>query len=200
MAPRTDYGAVIADPPWPYRNKGVNGAAVNHYPTMSIEEICALPVNDWCAADAVLYLWTTWPQLEDSMKVVRAWGFKYVTGLPWIKVAEPPQCDMFGEKPLRPTFGTGWWVRGCSEAILIAKRGRAKRPESAHVGLLSERFEHSRKPDSVHELAEQHPGPYLELFARRAREGWDTWGNELPDPQGDAVTPRLITAAYAVHT
>ena len=120
IAPRTDYGAVIADPPWPYRNNGVNGAAVNHYPTMSIEKICALPVANWCAADAVLYLWATWPQV-------------------------------------------------------------------AHVGLLSERFEHSRKPDSVHELAEQHPGPYLELFARRSREGWDTWGNEIP------ATPNYIS-------
>jgi N6-adenosine-specific RNA methylase IME4 len=96
---------------------------------------------------------------------------------------------MFGEKPLRPTFGTGWWVRGCSEPILIAKRGQAKHPKVPHVGLLSERFAHSRKPDSVHELAEQHPGPYLELFARRARKGWDAWGNELPDPQGNTVTP-----------
>jgi N6-adenosine-specific RNA methylase IME4 len=187
------FKTVIADPPWPYRNSGGNGAAENHYPAMSIEAICALPVSEQCADDAVLFLWSTWPQLADAFKVIQAWGFEYKTGLPWIKLAGDPEPDLFGPPRLRPAFGTGFWVRGCSEPVLITKRGDAKPPDVKHLGLLSKRFEHSRKPDSVHELTEQHPGPYLELFARRERHGWTCWGNEM-----SPWCPRQFTDASAL--
>jgi N6-adenosine-specific RNA methylase IME4 len=102
-----------------------------------------------------------------------------VTGLPWIKTLEPPTLDLWGELRARPSFGIGYWLRGCSEPILLGKRGNAKCPDVPYLGLLGQRMEHSRKPDSIHEIAEGLPGPYLELFARRKRLGWDVWGNEV---------------------
>ena len=177
MKPRV----IIADPPWQYRNKGVNGAAEKHYPTMSVDELCALPVAQAAADDCALFLWATWPFLTEALHVIRAWGFTYVTGFPWIKVQGGPVVNPWLGMPIRPSYGTGWWVRGCSEPILIARRGRPDQPTGSFVGLLSERFEHSRKPESIYHIAESMPGPYLEMFARRRREGWQQWGNQLPE-------------------
>jgi N6-adenosine-specific RNA methylase IME4 len=169
---------ILADPPWAYRNGG-NGAAANHYPTMTAASLCALPVAELAGRDAVLLLWATWPQMREAMDLVDAWGFRYVTGLPWIKVRGHPQADLWGEIAYRPTWGTGFWVRSCSEPLLIAKRGNARPPLDPPLGLLSRNFQHSRKPDNVYDYAEALPGPYLELFARRPRPGWDAWGNEV---------------------
>jgi N6-adenosine-specific RNA methylase IME4 len=77
-------------------------------------------------------------------------------------------------------YGVGYWVRGCSEFVFIARRGHVSPPsQEGFLGLMSPNLQHSRKPDSVHVLAESLPGPYLELFARRPRDGWDTFGNEV---------------------
>ena len=177
----TRYGVILADPAWRYANTGVNGSAAAEYEsTMSLDEIKALPVASLAADIAVLLLWTTWPFLESAYAVARAWGFDdYVTGFPWIKIDCEPTADLFGETYLRPQWGTGWWVRGCSEPVLIFRRGGASPPRLNVVGLLSENFGHSRKPENLHAYAELLPGPYLELFARRLRPGWDVWGNEV---------------------
>jgi len=172
------YGVILADPPWDYRNGG-NGRARAHYPLMTVPEICQLPVGALSLPDAVLIMWTTWPQLGGALQVVSAWGFEYVTGFPWVKVYDPPMVDLFGDFRAKPTWGTGAWVRGCSEPILIGRRGNARPPEKNWMGLVGKRFEHSKKPDNMHEYAESLPGPYLELFARRTRPGWDVWGNEV---------------------
>lgn len=172
------YGVILADPPWDYRNGG-NGRAKAHYPLMTIDELCELPISDLAQNDAVLVMWVTWPQVEGATKVIKAWGFEYVTGFPWIKTYDPPMVDMFGNFRAKPTWGTGAWVRGCSEPIFICKRGNAKPPEAHWMGLVSKRFEHSKKPKHIHEYAMSFPGPYLELFARRPYPGWDVWGNEV---------------------
>lgn len=173
------YGVIIADPPWHYNNNGVRGAAEDHYPVMSIADICTLPVRDLAKPDAVLLLWATWPQLKAAQQVIDAWGFEYVTGMPWVKIDGLPQIDLFGDLIAKPVWGIGFWIRGATEAILIAKRGNAQPPKTDWVGLLCERMQHSRKPNSLYEYAESMPGPYLEMFARRARPGWDVWGNEV---------------------
>lgn len=174
----TAYGVTIADPPWCYGNAGVNGSASGHYPTMSTEEICDLKPPS--ADDAVLFLWATWPLLfPDAALVIEAWGYEYKSGFFSIKLADAPFTDMWGEQIIKPSFGTGWWVRGCSELVLIGVRGKAKAPETPFLGLLCERMQHSRKPDNLYEMAEQHRGPYLELFARRERAGWDQFGDEV---------------------
>lgn len=175
----TPYKVIVADPPWQYSNSQVRGAAENHYPTMTIADICALPVADLAAPDAVLLLWTTWPQLKEGLQVVEAWGFEYVTGFPWVKIHGVPQTTLWGNIEIRPRYGVGFWTRGCTELVLICRRGNVKPPTLNFMGLLSENYSHSRKPENLYDYAEAMPGPYLELFARRSRPGWDVWGNEV---------------------
>lgn len=181
--PRDKYGVIIADPPWDYRNSGVKGAAENQYRTMSLRELIAYPVDTLGAEDSVMFLWCTWPQAEVGIKLLRAWGYEYVTGFPWVKLSDEPDIDNQGRLSGKISYGTGYWVRGVTEMVLIGKKGRPSRPDGSWAGLLlmSKRFEHSRKPDNLHQVAEQMPGPYLELFGRRPKEGWDVWGNEVTE-------------------
>lgn len=146
---------------------------------MPLATISELPVARLAADDSVLLLWATWPQMTEALTVMAAWGFQYVTGFPWIKILGEPRRDLFGELRIKPQYGIGFWVRGCSEPLLIGRRGQAKPPSNGWVGLLSENLQHSRKPDALYDYAESLPGPYLELFARRRRAGWDSWGNEV---------------------
>lgn len=183
--PTGTYRTLLLDPPWGYRQRSGPHGAIDHYPTMTTAELAALPVGDLAAEDAVLLLWATWPMLPDALALIAAWGFTYKSALPWVKVFGEAQSDA----PLRPHWGTGFWVRACSEPLLIATRGAARPPANPHLGLLSHRFEHSRKPDSAYELAEQFSGPYMELFARGVpRPGWTTWGAEVvAEPTENAV-------------
>ena len=126
-------------------------------------------------------MWATWPKLTDAFALIQAWGFEHVTGFPWVKVVDDPVPSLFGAPKLKAVWGTGYWIRACSEVVLICKRGKPRLPSENRLGLISQRFEHSRKPDNLHEYAETLDGPYLELFARRPRPGWDTWGNEMPN-------------------
>lgn len=174
------FGVIIADPPWDYSNSGVNGAAAKHYRTMKPRELAALPVSFVAADDCLLLLWATWPNLTVAIELARSWGFKYKTGFPWLKLQDDPQLDSAGNvRAVKPAYGTGFWVRGCSEPVLLCTRGAIKPAMNGVLGLLSKRFAHSRKPDNLYEVAEAYPGPWLELFARREREGWVSWGNEL---------------------
>lgn len=174
------HGVILADPPWNYRNKGVNGASAKHYNQMTVQQIKALPVHNHCAENCLLLLWSTNPMLPDALEVIRAWGFNYITKFPWIKFTGNPKLDEKGELIEGSlSWGTGFWVRGCSEDILIARKGYVKPPDESYLGILSKRLKHSRKPDTIHEYAETFPGPYLELFARESRNGWNVWGNEV---------------------
>ena len=173
------YGVILADPPWRYSNSGISGAAEKHYNTMSTDELCALPIGEIAKQDSVLIMWATWPMLEDAIRIINAWGFKYKTGMPWVKLRGIPAIDLFGKTRLKVIAGQGWWFRGVTEPILISVRGNARPPDVVPIGLMSERFEHSKKPTNAHEYAELLPGPYLELFARRPHPGWDVWGNEV---------------------
>jgi len=185
--PAGRYRTIIADPPWRYSHgRGVAGGVEHHYPTMSIEELCALPVADLAAPDSCLLLWATWPCLPDAVRLMEAWGFAHVTGFPWVKTDGEPTRTLFGETEIRPRFGIGFWVRGCSEAVLVGRRGTPPLPSGDFLGLLSPNLGHSRKPENLYEYAEAMPGPYLELFARRPRPGWDVWGNEV-EPSGDGA-------------
>lgn len=173
------YGVILADPPWQYNNNGISGAAENHYPTMSTQQLCALPIKQQAKANALLLMWATWPLLDTAMQIIEAWGFKYKTGMPWIKMNGIPTTDLFGQVVMKAYPGQGWWVRGVSEPILICTRGNIKPPENPPTGLISERMQHSKKPTNLHEYAQLFEGPYLELFARRPMLGWDAFGNEV---------------------
>jgi N6-adenosine-specific RNA methylase IME4 len=176
------YRVIYADPPWTfatYSRKGKGRSPEAHYDCMTLDDIKALPVADWAAEDCVLLLWTTDPLLEKAFDVIHAWGFTYKTvGFYWAKLhrgAPPLKFD-------RASFftGLGFWTRANPEPCLLATRGKPKR-RSANVRKLvvSPRREHSRKPDEMYDHIEALcDGPYLEMFARGARPGWDSWGTE----------------------
>lgn len=174
----TKYGVIYADPPWNYSNQG-NGGNRNHYPSMTNEELAMLPVWRWADDRTVLVMAVTWPFVEVAMGLIKEWGFRYITGFPYIKTLNPPVVDVNGDITIMPTFGTGVWVRGCSETFLIARSKKSKPPKKAWLGIIAQRMQHSRKPDNIYEYCESMDGPYLEMFAREKREGWDVWGNEV---------------------
>lgn len=185
-----EYRAIYADPPWAFNlwwggrsNKTPAGvpsrATVAHYPVMREEELSALPVGDIAAKDCVLVMWIAWPVLEWSLRVMKAWGFEYKTcAFAWIK-AHAGQLELFQED-IRPHMTLGYWTRSNSEVALLGSRGKPKRQATdVRQAIIEPRREHSRKPDCVHERIERLvSGPYLELFARQTRPGWDCWGNE----------------------
>lgn len=178
--PGKKYGVILADPPWSYSNRGVNGAAEKHYKTMTPKEIKLLPVLQYAEENCVLVLWTTNPMLPVALDVMETWGFVFVTAFPWIKFTGNPKFDVQGNVvDGRVSWGTGFWVRGCSEIILIGKKGNARPPQRDFLGILSDRLPHSKKPDTIYDYCESMDGPYLELFARENRPGWDVWGDEV---------------------
>jgi len=191
--PRAHYGAILADPPWRFRtwnkaeavasrssNPGTFVSAAVHYQTMPIEDICVLPVRDLAADDCALFLWANWPTLLDALSVIEAWGFKYKTAaFVWTK-AHAQQLELFREDT-DTLMGMGYWTRSNTEPCLLATRGKPKRLNAdIRQAIIEPRREHSRKPDCVHSRIERLvAGPYLELFARTQRDGWDAHGNEI---------------------
>ena len=119
MAEAKKYGIVYADPPWRYDMKRGKGVAENHYPTMSMDEICALPVADLAAKDSALFLWATFPQLNEAFRVMEAWGFKYKT-LAFLWLKQNRKADSW-------FYGMGFWTRSNAEVCLLATRGHPKR-------------------------------------------------------------------------
>lgn len=161
------YPIIYADPATKYVSGFGDRSIENHYPTMTTEELCALPVRDIAADDAMLQIWSTVPQLANTMKIIEAWGFKYVSCLCWDKVLQ----------------GTGHWAFNQHEVLLIATRGNfpapvpGQQPRSLHR---EERTDHSVKPAWFAEQIERiwPMLPKIELFTRNARPGWDVWGNQ----------------------
>ncbi len=185
---RGHYRVILADPPWQFNSlwgsrpkkteAGYPSRAVDaHYDTLTIDQICELPVIDLAAEDCVLFMWTCWPVLQASFRVIEAWGFTYKTcAFSWMK-ADPYR--LFADDKT-PFAGMGYWTRANTEPCLLATRGKPKRLNAdVRQGIISERREHSRKPDEIHGRIERLvAGPRAELFARAPREGWDVWGNE----------------------
>ncbi len=176
------YRVIYADPPWTfatYSRKGKGRSPEAHYDCMTLADIKALPVADWAADDCVLLLWTTDPLLEKAFEVIRAWGFTYKTvGFYWAKLNKSSGRVPTDERSF--FTGLGFWTRANPEPCLLATRGHPKR-RSADVRklVISPRREHSRKPDEVYDrITALCEGPYLEMFARGSRPGWDVWGSE----------------------
>lgn len=185
--PRGPYGCVLADPPWSYRtfsSKGQARGAQKHYPTMTLDEIKAMPVAASCAPDSHLFLWATGPMLREAFETMDAWGFKYsAMGFVWIKLnrlADARQYRMVRLVDSEVFVGMGHTTRQNAEFVLIGRRGKPKRlSRKVRQVIVSPLREHSRKPDEVYERIEEYcVGPRLELFARQARPGWDVWGNQ----------------------
>ena len=182
------FQTVLADPPWRFANRTGKVAPehrrLGRYGTMGLDEIRALPVGDVTASNAHLYLWVPNALLPDGLAVMEAWGFRYVSNIIWAKRRKDGGPD---------GRGVGFYFRNVTEPILFGVKGsmRTLAPARSTVNMIETRKrEHSRKPDEQYDPIEAcSPGPYLELFARYAREGWSAWGNEADDavePQGRA--------------
>lgn len=185
----TLYSTIVADPPWPYKTPGQIGASLEHRPNrdktlgagnagsrsrygaMSIEELCAIPVP--AEDNAHLYLWFTNAFAVEAHTIAKAWGFRPMTILTWTKTKAN------GE----PSMKMGYYFRGATEHVLFAVKGslRLRSERALPTAYLWPRLPHSVKPETFYALVEEaSPPPYLELFARRNRLGWDSWGNECP--------------------
>lgn len=171
------YGIIYADPPWHYRvysKKGAGRSAESHYPTMTIEEIQALPVSELADKDCALFMWITFPLLKESLSVLSAWGFKFKTiAFVWIKQNRKSD-SLF--------WGMGYWTRANAEFCVLATKGKPKRmAKNVHQVIVSHIKEHSKKPDEARRRIVRLMGdlPRIELFARQKTAGWDVWGNEV---------------------
>ena len=160
------FGAIYADPPWQYDNQGTRAATGNHYNGMSVDELCALPIPMLVGENAHLHMWTTNGFLFDCPKIFEAWGFEFKTSFVWVK----------------PKIGIGNYWRNSHEIMLTGVRGDAKRfnVHDMPSWLECDRGPHSEKPEQVRAMIERaSPGPYLELFGRKAVNGWAVWGNQI---------------------
>lgn len=188
--PLGKYGTIVADPPWSFEDTGSRIAPdwEGHkiYETMDAEEIFDLPVDIFAAENAHLYLWTTDTHLPLALNCVERWGFRFKKVLVWVKRKAPttPSLCACGEpEVLRgpQQIGMGHWYRSAKELCLFAVKGSA--PGAVHnlTDVIEyPRSQHSRKPDTLLEWAEKmSPGPRIELFARRARSGWEGWGDQF---------------------
>lgn len=171
------YNIIYADPPWQFRvysDKGKGRSAENHYPTMSIKDICELPIKELADDNCVLFMWITYPTLKEAMSVIESWGFKYKTvAFVWVK-----------QNKKSPTlfWGLGYWTRANSEICILATKGSPKRVSAkVHQIIMTPVEIHSKKPKEVKERIVELLGdlPKIELFARQSTDGWDVWGNEI---------------------
>lgn len=164
------YDVILADPPWKYNHTRTKSRKVeNHYPTMTVAEICAVDVQSLVGEGAILFLWATCPKLPQAFQVMEAWDFEYKT------------CDIWDKKHI----GMGYYYRNRHEILLVGSCGNAKCPPPSrrpHGGMYEARTKHSKKPICAYERIEfMYPeARKIELFARAPREGWDSWGNEIP--------------------
>jgi N6-adenosine-specific RNA methylase IME4 len=196
FAPGSGYGAILADPPWQFSVRSPKGAgrlpdgvvekadgrtAPRHYETMSLADICALPVGAVAGPDAALFMWVLDSMLPQALQVGAAWGFSYKTvAFTWAKSRVALEPGMLAAERASAAFpmGPGYWTRSNPEQCLLFTRGAPKRRScSVRQLIVAPRREHSRKPAQTHVSIEALVrGPYLELFARHARPGWDAWG------------------------
>ena len=188
------YRTIYADPPWQFQNRTGKVAPehrrLTRYSTMELDEIKKLPVGDVTDKKCHLYLWVPNALLPEGLDVMRAWGFEYKTNIIWEKVRKDGMPD---------GRGVGFYFRNVTEILLFGIKGEKNRTLDAgrsQVNLIrSIKREHSRKPDEFIPLIEScSPSPFLELFARGDRPGWDMWGTEATED----YEPTWNT--YANHT
>ncbi len=187
------YKTILADPPWQFTNRTGKVAPehkrLNRYPTLPLEEICQLPVEKIIDETSHLYLWVPNALLPEGLSVLEAWGFQYKTNLIWYKTRKDGGPDR---------RGVGFYFRNVTEILLFGIRGKNARtlqPGRSQENIITARKrEHSRKPDEQYPLIEKcSRGPYIELFARGPRKGWDVWGNQAEEYVPDWAT-------YANHS
>jgi N6-adenosine-specific RNA methylase IME4 len=174
------YKTILADPPWRFTNRTGKVAPehkrLNRYDTLSLNEIKEIPVSLVASDTSHLYLWVPNALLPEGLEVMAAWGFKYKTNIIWHKIRKDGGPD---------GRGVGFYFRNTTEMLLFGIRGqmRTLKPGRSQVNILKTmKQEHSRKPEAIYTIIEScSPGPYLELFSRGKREGWDVFGNQTEE-------------------
>lgn len=174
--PDKKYNIIYADPAWSYKDKSLNrGGALKHYQTMSNVEIQNLQIQKISAENCILFIWATFPKIQEALDVIEHWGFEYKTmGFTWIKKNKKTTNTNF--------WGMGRWTRSNPEICLIATKGKPKRINAGIHSVIETPIEkHSKKPDIVRDKITELVGdlPRIELFARETADGWDSWGNEI---------------------
>jgi len=172
------FSTILIDPPWRFQNRTGKMAPehkrLHRYPTMSLEEIAALPVDKHAGNPSHLYLWCPNALLAEALHIMEAWGFTYKTNLVWYKIRKDGGPD---------GRGVGFYFRNVTELILFGIKGKLRtlQPGRRQVNVVAcRKQEHSRKPEEFYEIIEAcSPGPYLELFARERRDGWVSWGDQV---------------------
>jgi N6-adenosine-specific RNA methylase IME4 len=187
------FSTILADPPWQFQNRTGKMAPehkrLSRYPTLSLEEIKSIPVNEYATESAHLYLWVPNALIADGLQVMKSWGFTYKTNIIWYKTRKDGGPDR---------RGVGFYFRNVTEVILFGIKGknaRTLKPGRTQENIIVQRKrEHSRKPDEQYLLIEScSKGPYLEMFGRGTRPNWVTWGN-----QADNYFPSWVT--YKNHS
>ena len=176
------YNIIYADPPWEYKQSGSKknsrGMAKQHYDTMPTDEICRLPIKEIKTDNAICFMWATFPNIDQALKVMQEWGFIYKTAaFVWVKKNKKTNSNF---------WGMGAYTRANAEVCLIgiSKNTKAKqsvKSNAVHQIVESPIEQHSKKPNEVRERIVQLCGdvPRIELFARQYADGWDCWGNEV---------------------
>jgi len=173
------YSIIYADPPWKYNSPAnhktrFRGGAEGHYSLMTMDEIKKLPINELGDKNSVLFLWTTFPYLNEQIKLFEHWGYRYRTiGFAWLKTNKNNGF---------PFFGVGYYTKSNLELCLMGMRGQLKtKTNSISQVVISPRREHSRKPDEIREKIVELFGdlPRIELFSRKKKKGWDCLGYEI---------------------
>ena len=197
------YKMIVADPPWHFRartalqmtNWTSRRDAEKHYNVMGVDDIAALPVKDLAGPDAHLMLWITGPLLIEGkhLPIMKAWGFKPSSiAFTWVKLKrsiDSRQLRLTATQESDLHVGLGFTTRKNAEFCLLGRRGNAKRvSKSIREIILAPVREHSRKPEEFYSRAMAYAeGPYLEMFARQRRLGWDAWGNDVDKFSGDVA-------------
>ena len=188
----TKFRTVLADPPWQFTNRTGKMAPehkrLNRYGTMTLDQICNLPVKNVTHEQSHLYLWVPNALLPEGLRVLSEWGYQYKSNIVWHKIRKDGEPD---------GRGVGFYFRNVTELVLFGVKGKNNRtlqPGRRQVNFLKTRKrEHSRKPDEFYDIVEAcSPGPRLEIFARGVRDGWTVWGNEA----NEKYAPKWKTYAY----
>ena len=182
------FKTILVDPPWRFQNRTGKMAPehrrLRRYDTMDLDDIKSLPVGRYAEENAHIYLWVPNALLQEGLDVLKAWGFRYKGNLVWYKIRKDGGPD---------GRGVGFYFRNVTELVFFGTKGKARtlKPGRTQVNIMmSRKREHSRKPEELYDLIERcSPGPYLELFARHRRDGWTSWGDEIP--RGETVQKRL---------
>lgn len=186
--PPLHYGAILADPPWYFRNYSAKGEKKNpvaHYECVGTDSLAAMPVSHLAAPDCALFMWATAPMMPQAIDLMKAWGFTHKSTGAWAKQSSTGEAW---------AFGTGYCFRSAAEFYLLGTIGKPKvLSRSVRNLIVAPVREHSRKPVNLHDDVERlYAGPYLEMFAREERPGWDAFGNEVgrfDEPQPEPAGP-----------